>query len=1334
MRRSPNISSSSSAPGQETQATPEQQLAVAVRAAHVLVSASAGTGKTRTLIDRMLDVIRSGIALDRLLAITFTQKAAQEIKERLYEAFSKDEQLRPLRLLLPQSHVSTIDSFCSRLLRENAVPAGVDPSFRVLSPPHDQLVIAEILNDIFHHWYLGRPESRPENSLDWEGIPKRKSTEHKEFLRLVELCGYREGQEILKLEINHLMRLSRVHPDPAEFVAGLDGGLQCSPPPYVEAYARMLADTWTQALSVYAAMLNVADEKCPEQSFSRHIHFLESLSSAPAPWRFETEPEQRVAILTQDLPGAIGALRRHLEKHEISTPGRWNLKFPSLPRGSGPLLAPWNDLAKELIGTPSSGRTPAPFGWLPERSAEILSQYEETRETLETLLNLLRQLMTAYESYKQERGLLDFADLELCTRRLLRDPPDGLPGKFDMVLVDEFQDVNRLQADIVDLLQPAEGRFLVGDIKQCIYQFRLSDPSIFRALFDGAKVLSPRDLGDGPEAWKREIAGTQRARLFLSRNFRSRYPLLQAVNSLFGLLFTPEMIGGDYADEALAFGARGGMAAEQCRELLDSRPSIADGRAANGTQPGWAPVEFHLIDKHPKNLGISQDATVVLEATLAAQRIRSLVQDEFPIYDRKLKEWRPIRYGDIAVILRSPGPTGTAYARTLRAHGLPVAFGGSDFFTRREVRDFLNLVRVLANAHDDISLAAVLRAPGCDFTVADLSRLRLAWPHSHYLIAALRASATGEPSQWSGPRAKEQMLEDEPGRALVRKCHRFREALDHWRELAQAGDLSAALATALAEAGMLESVAAMDAGAERLGNLQQLLAQARRYCQEQDHSLAGLIEHLAALEVSGGLESVACEEGSANAVQILSLHKAKGLEFPLVVLALLGRKFNTADAKNKVLIGRKWIGVDILDPGSYVKTPTIARRALAGMRKAEILEEEMRILYVAFTRAREKLIVTGTLSKQWEKLLAGLEIWAPVPPVATPSPVPKALLYGVGQPLDWILGMLRRADLLAGLDEGGAMRSGRTIDVARHSPQILSEKLPAPDHPPEAGDAATDAEAGGRTNAEQMLPALRQRIERQYAHATATRWRGKFWATEIKRLVDAAILDEEREVGSEFISAIPATADRTDLAPRQRLTAERLGPSPTEEGTWLHAILEALDFASLDLTAATASEGGAGLHEETALAAARELAQHETFPGEWVTAENIAPVTAFLGTPLAREMQASGADLEREASFSLKMHPGRLAEIWPKAAELDESEWVLVQGQIDALWPRPDGTLVILDFKSDKVASATEITERAAHYRPQILLYREAATRLWRAKRVECLLYFLRLGETVVVD
>ncbi len=1272
-------------------ATREQVLATETMAPFVIVSASAGTGKTRVLIDRILHALRRGLQLDEILAITFTRKAAEEIKSRLYRHLSSDPALSPMRLGIPQAYITTIDSFCARLLREHAVEAGVDPSFGILADPDDQVVLSEIMDEVFHLWYSGSPEG--EAGPEWKGIPRKGSKEQREFFRLVELCRFRGGRELLRNELLRLLALARVRPDPWAFVTQLRRGFEAEQAPYTSAYEQVLVETMVLAARIARALAARAGEpkkkdkakKDDKPSFAEIADLLEQFIS------WEGPIEQRAA-----------RLRRGLEALGVWKPGGNSPRMQSLRSGEGKGGGTKSKrlLAVLLSPMPQIG---SPLSWLPPKEEDFHGQYAELRSSMLTLLSLLEQTLARYDLYKEERGLLDFADLELHTRRLLMGAGSSLRQRFKMVLVDEFQDINALQADIIRLLDPPMGRFLVGDVKQCIYQFRLSDPSVLRDLTQEAATADTGDTEDrstaaptlGSSEDGTERAGTGEAdpaegrkeerihlkrkqgwfvppeprpvRLYLSRNFRSAEPILAFVNTLFGTLFSKRMIGGPYGPEAL-------------------RPGLPEARRIT------EPVEVHLIQE-PRGGPTVSRRLALTEAALVASLIRRMIEDGTRVRDPVTGKLRPVAYSDIAVVLRSPATVGEAFSRTLQAHGVPCMQIGEDLFETTEARDLFNLLRVLANAHDDIALAGLLRSPIGGFTDPELLTLRLQWPGSRFLLAALQATAEGHPVPWSGAPS-----DRDPEQSLTERCRRIVSDLERWRAMMAAIDPGEAATQIVSETGLLEMAAAAPDALRRVAALRRVLEVIRDFTSRNASELGALLEYLRAVRASLGAPDVA-EATRAGAVNLISLHKSKGLEFPVVFASALGKQFNLIDERSTVQVGDEWLGLDLLDPVSFRKTPTVARMLLSWMRRRQILEEELRILYVTFTRARDKLIATGVTHQQPSRMFADLEAWKVVDP--------ELLVYQARSALPWVMGPLVRAGLIEdpeALDEVERSSRGRLRLSIWESSEIPGIDTVRPEK-----EEAQAREAGHTASEDEVLKVL-DRTSKPYPHAPATQWRGKYWVTEIKRLADADLVAEESSLGTWVPGERGARAPGWQGAPGDAV----------REGTWLHVVLQRLDPARFE--------------KREVSEVLEDLVEEGIVPADWATDENLEPVYRFLGSPVARQMKAAAGTLEREARFTLKLTPEELGRIWPAAREAPQGEWFLVQGQIDALWREPDGTYVILDYKSDRVSAPAEIASRAEAYRPQMLLYKEAVERLWKAERVEMIIYFLRPGKEVLIE
>ncbi len=1370
-----------------------QRLAIRADAGHVLVSAGAGTGKTWTLVHRVMRLLHDGVALPRLAAITFTQKAAAELQVRVAEELGRHRALRDQRFLLPHAQISTIDSFCARLLRERAVEAGVDPAFAVLASPQDELIQTEILDDLFHHWYRGRPSDQAAEG-SWEGVPREGSAAHHEFLRLLELCGFRGGRERLRDELTEVMRTARVQGDPEAYLTGLaaglaagspaasaaglaaglaagspaasaagsaagaaDGAISSAAPPYFAVFRQQLIARYHEMLSRIAGVIEYAERVAPERKYDKMRAGLDALCAAPAPWgqaegpgkRATEEPPSESATApagnlgesghpgeSSGLVAELADLRDYLQKSGLLKPGTgWALSFARVATGSPDLVKHGYERARKLFSDKTS-----PWQLLPQRVESMSGEYAGLRSTLKTVLTLVRQLMERYERYKAERGLLDFSDLEIKTLAMLTCAPADLRRRYDALLVDEAQDLNRLQASIVGALEPSRGRYLVGDVKQCIYQFRRAEPDIFKELFQHAAPLQDEaDL----EAMRAEA----RVRILLGENFRSQAPVLEFVNLLFADLFAPELIGTAYESQAL-------------------RPPESAASA-----DGCASIALHVL-ADLEGQRVTGERKLAAEARFVARRIRTMVDEGLPVRD-KSGGLRPVRYGDIAVLLRSPKSKGLSIAQGLRAEGIPVSHAGQPLFEREEIRALVNLARLLGNAHDDIGLAATLCGPVGGFSHDDLTLLRLAWPESLYLVDALRATATGRETRSSGP-GHPGVLEAGPaGPDLSARSAAFIERLERWRIAADTIDLSDALMMALDESGYLTRQLAASDARERMANIELVLGKIRQHAAERGHTLTTILRHLDDL-VNSQADLCAFDESTAQtaAVQILSLHKSKGLEFPVVVLAHLGNTFVEQDLRSDLLTGDEWLGTDHFEPRTLVKTPTIARHALKLDRRRRGREEELRILYVALTRAQDHLVLTGCASR-WENLLKKLAFWRAG---MAPSQVE---ITRMSCPLDWIMAVLARHCDLSGLAEPtSTIRPRPHLTIHHHAlPDVAAHADEPPVDPAvEAlravieGELETDPVATRErlqalaANEEQRtrgqsaqvleicrrhLPAALERAAVRYPHEAATIWRSKYWVTEIKRLIDQALHEEERTAAGAAIlapSTVPVPAATQTPAARPPLDPGETPPAfafisspatprdgaraevvlPAREGTYLHAVLAELDLTA-GCEARTVTTGPAGtLLEALVMPAAARLAEAGEIPRDWVRPENLQPVAAFLESDLGLSMRAHADSLEREVHFSLRAAPGELAEIWPQATELSEEEWLLIQGQIDAFWRGDSERAILVDFKSDRVSGDEQIAARAEGYRPQMQLYRLALVHIWHVAAPQGWLYFLR--------
>ena len=870
----------------------------------------------------------------------------------------------------------------------------------------------------------------------------------------------------------------------------------------------------------------------------------------------------------------------------------------------------------------------------------ILEDLRAVHPAVRGLFALVKDFEGAYAAEKARRGMVDFADLEHMAVRLLVGE-DGAPtelarqwsARYNGIMVDEYQDTNEVQNAIFTALS-REGRnlFLVGDVKQSIYRFRLADPTIFLGKY--------RAFAD----YTRAAEGEER-RLILSRNFRSRPEVLEGANFVFRSVMSADFGEMDYtADEALYPGA----------------PFPPDGRYA---------VELDAVDASAEGEE-EKTARDLIEARFAAKRIRTLVDGGFPISDGEGGE-RPVRPADIVILLRSPNTVLHHYARALGERDIPwEAEGGGDFFAATEVNVALSLLQIVDNPRQDVPLISVLRSPVYGFSADRLAELRAASPDTDF-YAALAADG-GEDS-----------------RAFLAELDELRFG---------AGELSSheLLWQLYDRTNLLGVFGAMDRGEERQSNLLTLAELARRFEGAGHKGLFGFLSYLTRLRENGAKLALPAPGREGGGVRILSIHKSKGLEFPVVLLCGLARRLNREDMSRPILFHPKLgVGPKRLDVERGMEYPTLARRAVARKLELEMMAEELRLLYVAMTRAKEKLILSVALTggaRDLEKL---------APDAACPvEPQVLAGCQSVGQ---WVLlpalarpdgEVLRRA---AGVQvpvpaaDFGPAWDIRFVDGAEFQAEP-EENAISPSGPPDG--EMISAGAGEET------AALAARLAWHYPHGAEVELPSKLTATQLK----GRALDEE-------VAEAAVRPPRPIRLGRPRFATEEFGLTPAQKGTALHLVMQYIDFERTERV-------------EQVRAEIARLVERAFLTPQQGEAVDPAKIAAFFASPLGRELMAS-TSLRREFKFSILVPA---ADYYPQAGA---EEQVLLQGVVDCCFETLEG-ITVVDFKTDRV-DRRSVAARAEEYRPQLAAYSRALEEITGKPVIRRCLWFFALDQAVDV-
>ncbi|HXP60873.1 MAG TPA: UvrD-helicase domain-containing protein, partial [Dongiaceae bacterium] len=828
--------------------TSAQQAAIAARG-NVLVVAGAGTGKTRTLVERCLACLvaeQPPASLDQVLMVTFTDAAAaemrQRIRARLEEELKKDpgnSHWREQMALFETAHLGTLHSFCLELIRQHFYELELDPQLAVLAEEEARLLAEETLERLLQEHYSGR------------------TTAAEAVQQLIQTQGGGWDKPIRALVLR-LHRYAQTLPDPAGWVAG-----------QIAAFASPQPDTWQQWLLAALA-----------ETRGRWLPLLEAQAA-------QDEIAAVCAAALRPLEPVPSRAAAAAAFEEISAAAR---EFPRGRKTNG--LKPLKEFLNEAEFLLSLAR-------LGEGADPLSEDWNWVRSQMITLLEMAREFTEAFTEAKRELGMVDFHDLEQFALRLLWDPKTQQPTRIAhqwrqqlrYVFVDEYQDINAAQDKIIEALsrEGAQGnRFLVGDVKQSIYRFRLANPYIFQGYVD---------------SWH----GSRGQVIPLVDNFRSREGLLRFINSLFGLLMRRELGGVDYDERAqLRFGA-----AEERRPLsvaADPAPAVElhlrlkhgadlpDDDQTPGTPASPAAVaSAQAAAGTPAALAQVADLEEAQkEARLVALRLRQLHAARQPVWDEAARSFRPAAWSDMAVLLRAPAGKSESYAKEFSRLNVPLQVARGGFYESTEISDLLSLLQLLDNPLQDVPVLAVLHSPLVGLTLDELAAIRLGVKGPFWTALMLWHRARPQ----SAARSPQPTVSEEE---TARKVSRFLGLYAHWRRLARQVSLARCLEAVLAETHYAEWLLTQPRGEQRHANVQRLLALALQFDQFQRQGLFRFLRFIEAQQLAETEPDVAAVN-EENAVRLMSIHQAKGLEFPVVVVADLGKAFNLSDLRADVIL------------------------------------------------------------------------------------------------------------------------------------------------------------------------------------------------------------------------------------------------------------------------------------------------------------------------------------------------------------------------------------------------------------------------------------------------
>ncbi|QGP92352.1 ATP-dependent helicase/nuclease subunit A [Neomoorella glycerini] len=1345
--------------GEKRRWTEEQLAAIRARRANLLVAAAAGAGKTAVLVERIIQRLtdpEAPVSLENLLVVTFTEAAAAEMRQRIGAALEaavarqpENEALRRQLLLLNRAHISTIHSFCLWVVRTYFYRLDLDPGFRVMDPAEADLLQLEVMDQVLEECFAAEPGGGP-------------------ITGLADSLGGRGDANLVELVLK-VWEFTRSLPWPEAWLEEA-----------VAAY-RVPAGTPLESLPWYREIKEVIALRLQETAFYlREAMRLSASPSGPAIYLDNLEREE------SQVAGLLAGL-------DCLT---WNQVCERLTAFSfGRLKAVRGGSVDERLKEKATGYRDQAKKLLKELQEEfcrdeaaIRAELDRVRELVTALVEVVRRFDAAFRELKRRRGLVDFGDLEhLCLQVLL--DPEARPGelrpsalalelrqRFEEVLVDEYQDINSIQDAILalvsrqEVISPCDGPgqasgqgtalpvagapnlFMVGDVKQSIYRFRLANPELFLAKYRQYQ----------------EREGELNRRILLKANFRSRQGIIDGVNFIFRQVFSPLVGELDY-DAAAALVSRAGYPEHpaaatpaievylQERQLEGEAGADPEEDTAGAGEGAVEPAGAAAGQMDPEDL-----TALEREAWLVARRIRQLVQGtperpgpECQVWDPERQAYRDVTYRDIVILLRATQDRAPVFIEALQQYDIPAyADLGSGYFAATEVETILSLLRVIDNPHQDIPLAAVLRSPLVGLTAGELARIRLATPGEDFFTAVMNAAGVGEEQRVTAgdcsgdsglgsgaisPYASElpgrnscspaggvqppctsaggdlppsSRAEREEGDAarekdLAARLRGFLARLDRWRTMARRQPLGDLVWQLYRETGYLEFAGGLPGGAQRQANLRALLDRARQFEGFARHGLFRFLRFIERLQQNEGDLGTARPLGeNEDVVRVMSIHKAKGLEFPVVIVADLGKGFNFQDLSGDVLLhGKLGLAPLYLDAAAGIKYPTLPYLAAAHRLRLEALSEEVRILYVAMTRAREKLILVGSardLPKQAENWCAGLFV--------DEEQLPPMLTARARSPLDWLAAALARhthgAPLrqLAGIEEGCLLDdpSCWQVEVVKApalpavTGEVPWEPAAVPGYSPGNSPGMDEQAPGGEADHARLRQEVDRRLSWVYPWQPMTALPVKLAVTDLKRRFD--VFNE---------GDTPVRPGGNGFTRRPLFLQASQGLTAAERGTATHLVLQ-----HVDLSKPVTGESLAGLLQE--------MVGREILTPEQAAAVDTSAIVTFFAGPLGRRLLARPEKVKRELPFSLAVPAAGLYPGLPAEAAADEI--ILVQGIIDCLVDEEDGFL-LLDFKTGRIPP-----DPLAAYREQVQLYARAVSIIFKRDVKEAYLYFLDGG------
>lgn len=1250
----------------ETKWTDEQLSAIKTRNCNLLVAAAAGSGKTAVLVERIIRIITNKdnpVDIDKLLVVTFTNAAAAEMRERIAAAISKaldkeptSKNLQKQLTLLNRANITTMHSFCLDVIKNNFHKIDLDPSFRIGDQTEGILIKYEVIETLFEEKY---------------------DQEDTEFTSLVEAFSTYKNDDNLKELIINMYNFIMSGPWPenwlkenaeafnietmeklnnSKWVLVLKNSIKVE----IEGYIKMLE----KAIEI----INLTDGLEPYlETFSNELYSIKNAYNS-----IDCGLDDIYSSLCSISFGRL----KSIKKDKVSDENAQNT-----------VKSIRDDIKKKISELINNT-----FSVTPE---EMLINIKGAYPTIKKLTEIVLEFGEKFSQKKKEKNILDFNDLEHLCLKILSDKDENgniIPSKtaiefknlFDEVLVDEYQDSNNVQETIIELVSRRKDEFpnvfMVGDVKQSIYRFRQAKPELFMEKYINYTL---------------EESNNRKIQLY--KNFRSRKEVIDGVNYIFKEIMSETVGELEYTDE----------------EALNLGASYENSEDENVILGG--PIEVNIIEKSIEESDLNKEKLdeedfeneeiegVNLEGKIVAKRIKELMtttgNNVFKVLDKETGEYRPIKYKDIVILLRATKNWSESLLDELGQEGIPAyADTGSGYFESIEIRTIMSLLRVIDNPMQDVPVIAVLKSPIMGFSAEDLSIIRLK-NKEKYFYENIADIAEGNICDIS--------------EELITRCKGFLEKLEIWRNKAIYMPIDEFIWYLYMDTAYYGYVGAMPNGVLRQANLKILFQRAKQFEQTSFKGLFNFINFINKLtKSSGDMGSAKILGENEDVVRIMSIHKSKGLEFPVVFLCGTGKQFNLMDLNKNILYHDELgFGPDFVDLEKRVSIGTIAKEAIKKKMKLETLSEEVRILYVACTRAKEKLIITGTVNN----IQKSIEKWVSSASLDYNLILPSEILKGKSY-LDWIGmslcqhndGKVLREKIAVSNEISKDDNSKWDIKLWKRSDIVVNNEDGKLEEEKEVKLSILEEEYDKDVYGE-----VDKRLSYKYPLKESTKLKSNISVSDLKKR-NAEFIDQHVE--SINIEEVESKNKRTIITPK--FLQEEKGLTAAEKGTAVHFVMKKIDLDKVS-----------SIHEIKDQI--QYLYENDFILEEEMKAVNPSKILNFFKSDLGKmmtELHKEGKKIYRELPFYTEISS---VNIDNTLSEEYENEKVRLQGIIDCFFEY-NGESILLDYKTDYVSKDNE-AELQKKYIKQLDYYSDAVFKITGKKVSKRYLYSFYLEKVIEI-